>query len=160
MDWTYKSGANGSTTALISTYTNGSDARYNYNYDANGNITQIWRGSVTFANASEKYSYVYDEANQLIRENLCYGTGNSNNATITYEYDSWGNLLNKKIYAYTTGTLSEIYRENPSRCMCFFLIHAAKRPSAVLIHCNKLIVEALPMIDTSTPCFIPYSSRR
>ena len=108
VDWTYKSGANGSTTALISTYTNGSDARYNYNYDANGNITQIWRGSVTFANASEKYSYVYDEANQLIRENLCYGTGNSNNATITYEYDSWGNLLNKKIYAYTTGTLGAV----------------------------------------------------
>ena len=105
-------------------------------------------------------TYVYNAANQLIRENLYYGTGNSNNATITYEYDSWGNLLNKKIYAYTTGTLSEIYRENPSRCMCFFLIHAAKRPSAVLIHCNKLIVEASPMIDTSTQCFIPYSSRR
>ena len=108
MDWTYKSGANGSTTALISTYTNGSDARYNYNYDANGNITQIWRGSVTFGNASEKYSYVYDAANQLIRENLYYGTGNSNNATITYQYDSWGNLLNKKIYAYTTGTLGTV----------------------------------------------------
>ena len=51
------------------------------------------RGSVTFANASEKYSYVYDAANQLIRENLYYGTGNSNNATITYQYDSWGNLI-------------------------------------------------------------------
>ena len=108
MDWTYKSGANGSTTALISTYTNGSDARYNYNYDANGNITQIWRGSVTFANASEKYSYVYDAANQLIRENLYYGTGNSNNATITYQYDSWGNLLYKRTYAYTTGTLGTV----------------------------------------------------
>ena len=108
MDWTYKSGANGSTTALISTYTNGSDARYNYNYYANGNITQIWRGSVTFANASEKYSYVYDAANQLIRENLYYGTGNSNNATITYQYDSWGNLLYKRTYAYTTGTLGTV----------------------------------------------------
>ena len=108
VDWTYKSGANGSTTALISTYTNGSDARYNYNYDANGNITQIWRGSVTFANASEKYSYVYDAANQLIRENLYYGTGNSNNATITYQYDSWGNLLYKRTYAYTTGTLGTV----------------------------------------------------
>ena len=108
VDWTYKSGANGSTTALISTYTNGSDARYNYNYDANGNITQIWRGSVIFANASEKYSYVYDAANQLIRENLYYGTGNSNNATITYQYDSWGNLLYKRTYAYTTGTLGTV----------------------------------------------------
>ena len=71
-------------------------------------ITQIWRGSVTFANASEKYSYVYDAANQLIRENLYYGTGNSNNATITYQYDSWGNLLYKRTYAYTTGTLGTV----------------------------------------------------
>ena len=51
---------------------------------------------------------MYDAANQLIRENLYYGTGNSNNATITYQYDSWGNLLNKKIYAYTTGTLGAV----------------------------------------------------
>ena len=60
---------------------------------------------MSFTNASEKYSYVYDSANQLIRENLYYGSGNSSNATITYEYDIWGNLLNKKIYAYTVGTL-------------------------------------------------------
>ena len=105
MDWTYKSGANGSATSLLSTYANGSDAKYNYDYDANGNITGIWRGNTSFGNASEKYSYVYDSANQLVRENLYYGSGNSSNATITYEYDIWGNLLNKKIYAYTVGTL-------------------------------------------------------
>ena len=105
MDWTYKPGANGSATSLLSTYANGSDAKYNYDYDANGNITRIWRGNTSFTNASEKYSYVYDSANQLIRENLYYGSGNSSNATITYEYDIWGNLLNKKIYAYTVGTL-------------------------------------------------------
>ena len=105
MDWTYKSGANGSATSLLSTYANGSDAKYNYDYDANGNITKIWRGNTSFGNASEKYSYVYDSANQLVRENLYYGSGNSSNATITYEYDIWGNLLNKKIYAYTVGTL-------------------------------------------------------
>ena len=64
--------------------------------------------STSFSNASEKYSYVYDEANQLIRENLYYGTGNSNNATITYQYDSWGNLLYKRTYAYTTGTLGTV----------------------------------------------------
>ena len=85
MDWTYKSGANGSATSLLSTYANGSDAKYNYDYDANGNITRIWRGNTSFSNASEKYSYVYDSANQLIRENLYYGSGNSSNATITYE---------------------------------------------------------------------------
>ena len=105
MDWTYKPGANGSATSLLSTYANGSDAKYNYDYDANGNITRIWRGNTSFGNASEKYSYVYDSANQLVRENLYYGSGNSSNATITYEYDIWGNLLNKKIYAYTVGTL-------------------------------------------------------
>ena len=98
VDWTYKSGANGSATSLLSTYANGSDAKYNYDYDANGNITRIWRGNTSFTNASEKYSYVYDSANQLVRENLYYGSGNSSNATITYEYDIWGNLLNKKIY--------------------------------------------------------------
>ena len=108
VDWTYKSGANGSSTTLISTYSNGSDARYNYNYDANGNITQIWRGSVTFAGATEKYSYVYDAANQLIRENLYYGSGNAENATYTYSYDKWGNILSKSKYAYTTGTLGTI----------------------------------------------------
>jgi len=105
VDWTYKSGANGSATSLLSTYANGSDAKYSYDYDANGNITRIWRGNTSFTNASEKYSYVYDSANQLVRENLYYGSGNSSNATITYEYDIWGNLLNKKIYAYTVGTL-------------------------------------------------------
>jgi len=105
VDWTYKPGANGSATSLLSTYANGSDAKYNYDYDANGNITKIWRGNTSFGNASEKYSYVYDSANQLVRENLYYGSGNSSNATITYEYDIWGNLLNKKIYAYTVGTL-------------------------------------------------------
>ena len=102
VDVTYKSGANGSATSLISTYQNGSDEPYRYNYDANGNITQIWRGSTSFAGGTERYSYVYDAANQLIRENLYYGSGNANNATITYEYDAWGNLLRKNIYAYTT----------------------------------------------------------
>ena len=38
MDWTYKSGANGSATSLLSTYANGSDAKYNYDYDAVGVI--------------------------------------------------------------------------------------------------------------------------
>ena len=40
--------------------------------------------------------------------NNYYGTGNSNNATITYQYDSWGNLLYKRTYAYTTGTLGTV----------------------------------------------------
>ena len=110
---TYVGGANGGKTALVSTYQNGTDAKYNYTYDANGNITEIWRGSTTFASAAEKYSYEYDAANQLTRENLFYASGNSNNATYTYEYDSWGNLLNKYTYTYTTGSLTGSAPSNP-----------------------------------------------
>jgi YD repeat-containing protein len=95
VDWTYKSGANGSATSLLSTYANGSDAKHNYDYDANGNITKIWRGSSTFENADEKFSYEYDSMNQLVRENLYYGENNSANSTYTYAYDSYGNMLGK-----------------------------------------------------------------
>ena len=45
---------------------------YNYDYDANGNITKIWRGDSTFENADEKFSYEYDSMNQLVRENLLH----------------------------------------------------------------------------------------
>ena len=101
---TYAPGANGSKTALVATYQNGTDDAYNYAYDENGNIIQIWRGSGTFDSAPEKYSYEYDAANQLVRENLYYGSGNSNNATYVYTYDQWGNILTKKRHLYTTGT--------------------------------------------------------
>ena len=60
---TYVPGANGSKTALVSTYTNGNDSAYNYEYDANGNITSI-------TNGSQSFTYEYDSANQLVRENL------------------------------------------------------------------------------------------
>ena len=95
---TYVPGADGSKTALVATYQNMNDDAYSYSYDANGNITEITQGSMSF-------TYEYDEANQLVRENLYYGSGNANNATYTYEYDDWGNILNKKKYAYTTSTL-------------------------------------------------------
>ncbi len=94
--------------SFVESYKNGGDTKYNYTYDANGNITQIWRGDSTFASATEKYSYSYDAANQLIRENLYYGSGNSNNATYSYTYDQWGNILNKKKYACTTGNLGSV----------------------------------------------------
>ena len=106
VDWTYKSGANGSATSLLSTYANGSDAKYNYDYVANGNITRIWRGDSTFENADEKFSYEYDSMNQLVRENLYYGENNSANSTYTYAYDSYGNMLGKYRYAYTTGSIA------------------------------------------------------
>jgi len=88
---TYIAG-NGSnkTTALVGTYKNGSDAAYTYTYDDNGNITSITQGSTSI-------TYEYDAANRLTREN-----NQVTNQTVTYEYDVWGNILNKKIYAYTT----------------------------------------------------------
>lgn len=96
-DITYIAGANGSKTALVGTYKNGNDDVYTYAYDANGNITSITKGNMSF-------TYVYDAANQLIRENLYYGSGNSSNKTVTYEYDEWGNIQRKLEYAYTTAS--------------------------------------------------------
>ena len=84
-------GAN-KTTGLIATYQNGSDSAYSYEYDEVGNIKEITQGTTSI-------SYVYDEANRLIREN-----NSILNQTIIYEYDAWGNILNKKVYAYTTAT--------------------------------------------------------
>ncbi len=98
---TYVPGANGSQTALVSTYKNGNDDAYSYTYDANGNITSIIKGSMSF-------TYEYDKANQLVRENLYYGSGNTNNATYTYTYDLWGNILQKNKYAYTTDTVGTV----------------------------------------------------
>ena len=89
---TYVAGTNSSKTALLSTYQNGSDTAYTYAYDDNGNITSITRGSTSV-------TYQYNGANELIRENNGF-----TNQTVTYEYDSWGNITEKEIYAYTTAT--------------------------------------------------------
>jgi RHS repeat-associated protein len=79
-------------TPLLHKYYNGSDDPFVYNYDDNGNITSITQGSTSI-------TYEYDAANRLTREN-----NQVTNQTVTYEYDTWGNILNKKIYAYTTAT--------------------------------------------------------
>jgi len=82
--------ATNKTTGLVSTYQNGSDAAYEYEYDAVGNITAITQGSTSI-------SYEYDAANRLTREN-----NQVTNQTVTYEYDDFGNIQNRKVYAYTT----------------------------------------------------------
>ena len=66
---------------------------YTYTYDDNGNILTISDGVNTT-------SYVYDSANQLIRENNQAG-----GYTHVWEYDGGGNILSRKEYAYTTGTV-------------------------------------------------------
>lgn len=65
----------------------------------------IW---IALEQGSMSFTYEYDEANQLVRENLYYGDGNTENVTYTYQYDDWGNILNKKKYAYTTDTLGAV----------------------------------------------------
>jgi RHS repeat-associated protein len=79
-------------TPLLHKYYNGNDSPFVYTYDNNGNITEITQGSTSI-------SYKYDAANRLTREN-----NGVLNQTITYQYDAWGNILNKKFYAYTTAT--------------------------------------------------------
>lgn len=59
-------------------------------YDANGNITEISQGNVSV-------TYEYNSANELIRENNGF-----TNQTVTYSYDLFDNLTEKKIFGYTT----------------------------------------------------------
>ncbi|MBR5678465.1 MAG: RHS repeat-associated core domain-containing protein, partial [Paludibacteraceae bacterium] len=73
-------------------YQNGSGHVYTFAYDDNGNITSITKGTTSV-------TYQYNGANELIRENNQF-----TNQTVTYTYDLWGNITEKKIYAYTTAT--------------------------------------------------------
>ena len=85
-----------------SSFTNGStdiSRTDGYEYDDRGNITGIFR-----TENGEKvyhYSYEYDEANQVTRENnLDY------NCTIVYVYDKGGNMTQKTSYTYTLGDIT------------------------------------------------------
>jgi len=75
--------------------TSGVTTTYNYTYDELGNITQIADGNGVVQN-----KYYYDNLNQLTREDNAV-----KNETYVYEYDDAGNILSKKTYAFTTGTL-------------------------------------------------------
>ena len=83
------------TTTSIGTVKNGTE-ELNYTYDAKGNIETISEGEV------QTHKYYYDSLDQLIRED-----NKKLNKTITYTYDTGGNLLHKKEYAYTESTLGE-----------------------------------------------------
>ena len=94
----YLPGANGSQTALLASYQNGTDNAYQYSYDANGNITHIQQGT-------NHVYYQYDSLNQLTRED-----NSILNQSIVYTYDDRGNLLTKQIHAYAAdgGTLGDV----------------------------------------------------
>ena len=74
-----------------------------YQYDANGNITQITDGK-------GKIQYTYDTRNQLIREDR-----EADRQTITYAYDKNGNLLQKNRYEYQPeATMETLASATPS----------------------------------------------
>lgn len=76
---------------------------YSYEYDHNGNITKIEKTPRPDSTEPlKKDTFVYDERNQLIREN-----SQNQNKTIVYDYDLGGNLISVKEYAYTEGELPE-----------------------------------------------------
>ncbi len=69
-----------------------------YTYDNNGNITAIFRN--VDGEETLQTSYVYDELNQLVRENH-FVLGYSR----TYQYDTAGNLLCRRKYPVTGGNV-------------------------------------------------------
>ncbi len=74
--------------------TDGSDITYLYTYDKNGNILTIGEKE---NNITKTISYVYDSANQLVRENNQAG-----GYTHAWTYDDAGNIKFRKEYTYTT----------------------------------------------------------
>ena len=95
----YVSPEEGKTSTFVKSVTqeglNWSDT-FEYTYDGNGNILSVLDGTYTT-------SYVYNSANELIREN-----NEKIGKTYTWEYDNAGNILNKKTYSFTEGPVSEI----------------------------------------------------
>lgn len=67
-----------------------------YSYDKNGNI-----GTITGQGGNNTVTYGYDGLNRLQRENNL-----ALNQTYFFEYDAGGNITSKKVFAYTTGDLS------------------------------------------------------
>jgi len=90
---------NSSQIAAYATTAGGTTKTYTYEYDGNGNITSI-ANSTSSNDVTYTTSYVYDTANQLVREN-----NQEKGYTHTWTYDNAGNILERKEYAYTTGDL-------------------------------------------------------
>lgn len=67
-----------------------------YDYDNKGNIIAEYKQGINGAKTL-RYSYVYDELNQLTRVN-----DKVSNTTYVYEYDGAGNIVSKAEYIYTT----------------------------------------------------------
>ena len=78
---------------------------YEYEYDANGNITKINRRDKTIENSKyeTQQQFAYDELNQLIRADDL-----AKNRTEVYTYDNGGNILSTTVYPLTWGSLSGV----------------------------------------------------
>ena len=76
----------------LTTTVNDTSVVRTYEYDKNGNIIEVSDGTYTT-------TYVYDSANQLLREN-----NQKAGKTWGWTYDDGGNIRTKTEYAYTTGT--------------------------------------------------------
>ena len=85
--------SSGTTTTMVERIQNGNDI-LSYTYDDLGNIETISE------NGELKVTYTYDKLSQLVREDNLY-----QNQTITYTYDTGGNILRRMYYAYCTGDL-------------------------------------------------------
>lgn len=99
-NYVYTAGTNSDTTGLVGVivYIKGGNAfmpTLGYTYDNNGNIATVSK------NGTIHITYTYDSLNRLVRED-----NKDLNKTVTYTYDERGNILNKKTYAYTTGSLT------------------------------------------------------
>lgn len=73
---------------------------FEYAYDANGNIKTVSKTATGDSILLETYGY--DNQNQLVR---CDSA--TRNKSLTYTYDTVGNIRSRSEYAYTTGTLGE-----------------------------------------------------
>ena len=99
-----------------------------YTYDKVGNITSV---KVTHANGAVKtVIHEYDMLGQLTRCNDPYDTtAGSAGTTWVYAYDLGGNILSKKAYAYTTGSLSGAAVVQNSPIMSQVILRIQKRES-------------------------------
>ena len=73
-----------------------------YVYDKSGNIV-AQRDWISDETKPLREKYTYDQKNQLTRHD-----SKTQNASFVYDYDSAGNILFVKRYAYTTGTLGDV----------------------------------------------------
>ena len=108
-EYTYRDTDNNNTTTQVAEkrITAGDlEITTSYEYDLSGNITSATETIRNLTNDTSNVnvtSYEYDDQNQLVREN-----NQAAGKTWTWEYDTVGNILNRKEYAYTAEALGSV----------------------------------------------------